>query len=301
MVSMTVSACVKRFLKWTKAKRAPKTWEHYRYQLGRLVKIAGHLLLGELTQARVTAWFSQSHPIQAVQRLCRWCAIEERSIAENPLKGMPKARMGERRRVLSRAESVRLIRAADRAFRPLLIAFRETMARPQEVRALTWDDVAQVDDGKSNDHFHAAGGSHFSLPTAKGFQWRKVDTGDRVIPISPRLSRLLLRLARRRLPFGRPIFRNRRGRAWTKNAVRSQMWRLRARLGMAPDRRGESVVAYTWRHTGATNAAAAGVRDFALAAVLGHASPRTTERYVHLRAGDVVDAMKRVWRRKRGD
>jgi site-specific recombinase XerD len=48
------------------------------------------------------------------------------------------------------------------------------------------------------------------------------------------------------------------------------------------------------RHTGATAAVRAGIRDFALAELLGHASTRTTARYVHLQPDDLRGLFDRV-------
>lgn len=275
MKSLLVSACVDRFLLWTAANRKPKTVEHYRYQLGRFVKLHGRRRLSSITPALVSSFSRAFHPVQAVQRLCSWCHRCERSVKENPLHGMPKARMGQRRRVLDRAEMVRLLRA-------------------------TWADGAgrrgvQLPPGQC-----MTSPAYFSLPTGKHFEFRTQAPDERVIPISPRLGRLLDRLARKGVTLDAPILRDSRGRPWTANAFRCRMRRLRVVAGVGPDRRGERAVLYSFRHTGATAAAVAGVGQYVLAGVLGHASPRTTERYVHPRPADLVDVMKTVWESKSG-
>ncbi len=299
MRRMSVASCVDRFVAWTAANRKAKTVDHYRYQLGRFVKEHGRRSLSSLSPALVTTWTTSRHAIQAVQRLCAWCYRWEKSVKVNPLFGMPKPRMGQRRRVLDRAEMVRLLRGSDRTFRPFLIVLRDTMARPQEVRALTWEDLVEDGRGGMVDQPSPSATSFFSLPTAKGFEFRAADPGERVIPISPRVARLLARLSRRPVTLDSPILRDSKGRAWTANAVRCRMRRLRERAGVVADRRGERAVLYSFRHTGATAAAVAGVGQYVLAGVLGHASPRTTERYVHPRPADLVAAMKRVYEVKR--
>ena len=190
------------------------------------------------------------------------------------------------------------MRAADRTFRRVLLFLRETMCRPQEARVIRWIDAVDVNSVSRRNGSEGRSSTAFSLPTAKGFERRRDQSAERIIPISPRLGRLLERLARKGVTLTDPILKDSKGRPWTNNGVRCRFRRLRVRAGLAADRRGERVVAYTLRHTGATAAAAAGVRDFRLAALLGHVSPRTTERYVHLRPADLIDTAKVVWEAK---
>jgi site-specific recombinase XerD len=74
--------------------------------------------------------------------------------------------------------------------------------------------------------------------------------------------------------------------------------RLRDKVGLGPDENGEQVVAYTMRHTSATRASARGVRDRVLAELMGHTSTTTTQRYQHLQADHLAEAIKRVNGRK---
>src|SRR4051812_24692123 len=108
MRDIHVATAVRRFLRWAAKNNAAATVKHYRYQLGRFVDHAGEMLVANITPAFVTAWARSFHRVQAVQRLCNWLTRCDRSIAVNPLAGMPKPRMGQRRRVLDRAELVRL-------------------------------------------------------------------------------------------------------------------------------------------------------------------------------------------------
>jgi len=79
-------------------------------------------------------------------------------------------------------------------------------------------------------------------------------------------GRLLLRLAIAGKEPGATIFVNRLGRPWTWNAVRCRFRRLRVRAGVAVDVNGENAVAYSVRHTSATDAVGAGVKGLVLAA-----------------------------------
>lgn len=291
-------AAVERFLAWAAVNNKPATVAVYRLYLERFVRFFGDVPLAKLTPANVTTWSQKFHPVQAVQRLLAWCHKEERSIASNPLEGMRKLKTGVRLRILSPEETLALLRGTDRAFRPFLVALRESIARPQEIRAVRPCDIRAAGGRPATEDELLAGEAFFELGAGKGFERRSDQSSVRIIPISPRLGRLLDRLLRHDRAVTEPIFRNGRGRPWTANAVRCRLRRLRVRIGLEADARGERVVAYSFRHTGATAAAAAGLRDFTLARVLGHASTRTTARYVHLQAADVIDGMKRVWEMK---
>lgn len=297
MLSLALTDCIDRFTAWTRANRAEKTAASYHYHLSRFARWIESLSadvtpprapfsVADLSPAIVTTFSRSFHHVQAVQRLCSWLTREERTLPVNPLAGMPKPRCGQRRRTLTPLERVRLLRSAEPAFRRLLLLLRETMCRPQEARALGWDALICEGDVW-----------YFTLADAKGFDRRRDTPGLRVIPVSPRCRRMLERL-RRRCDGSRPILLNTRGDPWTANAVRCQFRRLRIRLGIVADRHGERIVPYSFRHTGATLAVAAGVTDFRLMTILGHASTRTTQRYVHPRPADVVEWMKRTWELK---
>ena len=54
----------------------------------------------------------------------------------------------------------------------------------------------------------------------------------------------------------------------------------------------ESIVTYSVRHSLATIAAAAGIRDRVLADIMGHTDTRTTARYLHLQVEHLRRAME---------
>jgi integrase len=120
-------------------------------------------------------------------------------------------------------------------------------------------------------------------------------TAVRALPLDNRMLRLLSRLARKRKPAPDEfVFVNRFGLPWTSNAVRLRMARLREKLNLGPDENGEDIVAYSLRHTSATRASARGVRDRVLAELMGHSSTATTQRYQHLQADHLADAIRRT-------
>lgn len=269
-----------------KARRcSDRTIRYYRHQLGRFVAAAGgdrpadQLRPFDLRRHAV-GW----HAIQAVQRLYNW-AVDAELLAVNPIRKVPRPPLGQRRRVLRPAELARLLRAARPALRRLLVAIRFTLGRPQELRAVRWSDYRE-DLGA------------FVLADFKARDRRKDGAAARVLVVPPRLARLLARLRRRRPPSDAHVFLGDRGRPWTANALRLAVRRAARRAGL--DQVGEEhVVAYTLRHTGATAATAAGVRDRLLADLMGHASTRTTARYQHLQLEDLAEGIRRATQRRR--
>lgn len=298
MKDIRLSKAINRFLSWATTNNRPMTVYVYRHYLNRFLSAVGDVWLSSLTPAMLTGWSKKYHPVQAVQRLASWSKNCDRSIDENPLQGMPKVKVGMRRRVFSRREVTRIVRRADRRFRLVAIALRESIARPQEVRSLAWDHLYRRGGEKWNAAELLAGNCFFVIDDAKGFDRRADPDALRVIPVSPRLGRLLWRLWIRGADPKLPIFLNRAKRPWTGNAVRCQMRKLRALVGIVRDRRGENVVAYTFRHTGATQAVLKGIRGRMLSEWMGHSSERTTHRYVHLNPADLIDAAKTVWEAK---
>lgn len=298
MVSLRLSDCIARFVRWTQDNRAARTASHYSYQLGRFAASVGNVNVCRLTPATVANYSSAFAAVQSVQRLLNWLEREERSLTVNPLKGMRKPRLGMRWRVLPRRDLAALLKAAGRPFRRLLILARETAARPQELRALAWSNWRPRPDAPQSSPADALAGSYFVVPAGKGYAWRKAPAAGRVIVLSPRAARLIARLWRRRPAAAAAVLLNSAGRPWSNNAARCRMRRLRVKCGLLSDAAGEKLVLYTLRHTAATRAAAAGIQDFLLAEFLGHSSPRTTERYVHLGPADVAAAFNSHWRPK---
>jgi integrase len=98
----------------------------------------------------------------------------------------------------------------------------------------------------------------------------------RVVYLTPVLLELTRTLAQRH-PTG-PLFRNRDGRPWNRNAIRCRFRRIREKLGL-----GGGVVAYLYRHGFATDALERGVPSATVAELLGHEGTRMlATHYSHL-------------------
>ncbi|HKB42312.1 MAG TPA: site-specific integrase [Gemmataceae bacterium] len=264
----------------------PRTLAYYKDQLQRFLDAVGgnRPALGVVPH-EVEMYKTTWHSVQGAQRLYNW-GVKMGLLTENPIRSVAKPDPGQRQRILSPRETARLLRAADRDYRPFLLAMRHTIARPQEVRAFRWKYLA------------VEPVPVFVLRDFKGKKRRKDKAGARIIPLDDRMLRLLNRLARKRKPAPDDfVFLNSEGEPWTTNAVRCRMRRLRAKAGLGPDDNGEQVVCYTMRHTAATRASARGVRDRVLAELMGHTSTSTTQRYQHLQAEHLAEAIRRANRR----
>jgi site-specific recombinase XerD len=108
--------------------------------------------------------------------------------------------------------------------------------------------------------------------------------------LPPALVALCRQLAARH-PEG-PLFRNSRGTAWTRNAIRCRFRRLRGKLELGP-----GVVAYSYRHTFATEGLGAGVDLATMAELLGHVdTTMVSAHYSHLdqKAAHLREAARRA-------
>ncbi len=263
----------------------PKTLRWYRDHLKHLDQVA-ELPADALRAHHLAAIDLTNGFTRALKKLYRWGAAEQ-LVPRDPFAKLATPPAGQRERVLTRAEVARLYLAAPRPLRRLLFVQLRTIARPGEIRNLTW---GQVDlDARL-----------ITLVKFKGKRRRADKLRARLIPLPVVVVTMLRNLKRKSIdpsPAG-PVFRSARtGRAWTYNAVRCAMRRARRRAGL--DDGEEPVVCYHLRHTGATNAIRAEVGIKHLADVMGHARTSTTERYCHLDAGDLVEAIDRASRRQK--
>jgi len=284
----SLSDAVRLFLEWAEQALSPSSVAGYRRYLSRFAILHPAKLLRDITPAAVSAWSRKWYCQQAVQRLTSWATFEANLLQKNPLEGMPLPKRGRRHRTATRAELVKLRRFAPPPLRAILLAMEESLARPHEMRRVRWGNVRRIGGEPATVADLGGGQAFFLLPRFKGQEQRREDGSVRIIPITARLGRLLSRLLRGPIVPGRFIFPNLRGREWTHGALRLAIGRTRKAAGIPTDASGEAIVAYTLRHSGATAAVRAGVRDFRLAELMGHSTTRTTQRYVHLCPEDAL-------------
>lgn len=290
-----LSALVAQFLAFVKDRQAARTHDYYRTWLARFVAHVGDRDVSELRRHHLLTYARSWYEFQTAQRLFRWASVEMELIEANPFTGVKRPPLGNRRRVLSRREVVALQRGSDRTFRPFLVALVETAARPQEIRAIRWDQLRDGNGMAAVPAALSAAGGWFELTEFKSRKRRTNPNAVRVLFLTDRLRRLLARLWRCTKDKTGEIFKNADGNLWNRNSLRCRMRRLRDKLGLGADGTGEKIVLYTLRHSAATELAAAGIGEHALADVLGHTSTRTTQRYVHLQR----DALRRAFHESR--
>lgn len=290
------SQLVVKFLVWAKSCRHPKTVDVYRHYLRKFMEQIGDPPASEVTPADVTAWAKTWHQTQAVKRLYQWAVEDACLLTRNPVARVKLPPMGARRRILTPSERQSLLRCSAADLRRFLIGLRETMARPGELRHATWADVSSDDPSRDLRASLADGTACIVLWEYKARARRANADVPRIILLSPLACRLLLWLLRSRPAMHDFIFKTERGKHWTQNALRCRFRRLRRKLAVTRDARGETIVPYTYRHTSATEAAANGVRDRVLASILGHVRPDTTQRYLHLQTDHLRKAMEKHWK-----
>jgi integrase len=295
-MQLTVKRLIEMFLEWCRSALSNGSVVAYSHQLAKFQRHCGRKQVVNLCPVDITKWAKTWHEVQAITRVLSWAVHEARILLENPLPSLKPPPRNERRRILTPRQMTELVRAAEGAARNFLIGLRETFARPQEIRAASWDELQAEDPGQDLESALLEGRALIVLREYKDRKRRKDASRPRVLLVNRRLGRLLLRLLRRRRPGQTRIWCNNLGQPLTNNAVRCVMRRLRERLAITPDRFGETVVAYTFRHSVATLAAARGIRDRTLADLLGHVETRTTARYQHLDVGHLREALERLQR-----
>jgi integrase len=293
-MGMTLRELVAAFFSWADSHLAKGTCRVYRYHFERFMGAVGDVQVDSLKAHHLLLWGKTWHELQAVKRLFYWAVEKAELLERNPFKKIPLPRAGRRKRILSRKQLAAMLRRAGRQFRAFLIGMRETIARPQEVRVLCWEELHWEGGPAFFKEACRTGQAVFILENYKSRDRRADPDTPRVILVSPRLGRLLVRLARTRATLTGHVFINCEGGPWTTNALRLQMRRLAKRLDIGEDKRGEAVVCYTLRHTMATQASASGVKDRLLADLMGHTSTRTTSRYQHLDTDHLRIALAKV-------
>ncbi|MEO8082683.1 MAG: tyrosine-type recombinase/integrase [Ardenticatenales bacterium] len=258
------------------------TLDWYKSPLCKLRNMAGSRPAESLRAHHLAGIKFSTHFVRVLKALYQWASDPDQGfVAANPFRRLKTPKAGQRTRTLKRSEMVRLYRAASPCFRVLLFALAHTMARPGEMRELLWKEIRFEE-------------RVIVLTEFKCQSVRRDGVAVRLIPIDRVLSRMLMNIHRKRQPDPEShVFLGRGGKPMTANAVRCAMRVARRAAGL--DQGGKDrVVCYTMRHTGATNATRKGVRDNVLARIMGHTTTRTTARYQHLDAADMIAAIDQL-------
>jgi integrase len=241
------------------ASHGVRTYWWYREYLQSFCDAVGKLPVAELKPLHVNRWLDQ-HPdwkagrrcaVIAVKRVFNW-AHGEGLIESNPLRKLKKPAAKARDRILTPDEKAAILANYDQAdpFFDFLTALFETGARPGEVSTVTAANVSLAE-------------GVWEFQTHKTSK-RLKEPKPRVVVLTPRALELTRKLVALR-PSG-PLFLDTKGEPWNRNSIRCRFRRVRKKLGLGGD-----VVAYTSRHTFATDALEKGVPEASVAELLGHA------------------------------
>ena len=198
---------------------------------------------------------------QVLRSAFRW-AMNEGMISKNPAANMRLEQPTPRTNTIDYETHKRLVLDAmssnkSRSFALYLIASR-CGARPQQIRDVSKANI-----------FHDGQAWIFQSHKTKGKTKRSL-----VVPLSPCLQTLTRILSEIR---DGTLFLNDRGGPWTKNSVSLRMRRMREKIGI------KGLVAYSYRHTFATDALLSGTPIATVAAMLGHTDTKMVSQvYGHL-------------------
>lgn len=263
----------------------PATEAWYRAQLNKLDHAAGEYPAADLRAEHLVAVEFSNAFVRVLKALFKWACDEDVGLlTRDQFKKLKAPPCGERQRILERSEVRRLHLASGKLLRRFLFVMRHTIARPGEIRRMTWGVIQW--------ERRMIVWSKF-----KGKKRRRDGVKVRTIPLDLSTLRLLRNMYRNRVtPPGPndPVWLDRHGKEWTANGVRCQMREARERAGLDPEGVDERVVCYTMRHTSATNAVRAGVRGKLLSDIMGHARSSTTDRYLHLAGDDLVEGIDKL-------
>lgn len=270
-----------RFLEEVNRTLSPLTEEFYVRHLKPFCDLHGKRAMVEIVPYDVTAWLAstswgpttQAGAVTSIKRLFRW-AKKQGLIPVNPLVDLEKPRAKVRESILSVDQFRTLLDSAkDAAWQDFLTALWETGCRPREVATVTAIDVDL-----------ASGTWTVQNKT------RHKGEATRTIYLTPVMVEMTARLVQSR-PTG-PLFRNMRGRPWTRNAIIYRFVRARKKHGF-----GGEATAYALRHLYATDALENNVQIATVAELMGHADTKMVARvYSKLksRSGHLRDAAAKV-------
>lgn len=198
---------------------------------------------------------------QVLRSAMRW-ALNEGMISRNPAANLRLEQPQPRTGTINYQMHQTLVTAAmaskkSRSFAAYLIASR-CGARPQQIRDVTAKHVLPDNSAWVFFKHKTQGKTHKPL----------------VVPLSPCLQTLTRIFAASRQ---KQLFLNDEGNPWTKNSVSLRFRRLREQVGL------HGIVAYSYRHSFATDALLAGASIATVAAMLGHTDAKMVSQvYGHL-------------------
>lgn len=250
------------YLDWCEQNRSRGTYTNQKLYLESFINSIGRRLkIAALKAHHITKWLdgfectstSKNDAVSVAQRMFNW-AIEQQYISVSPIARVAKPKRKRRDVVYTPDQWKAIQEHAQGSLKDILNFLWLTGCRPKEARIVTANHV--------HDDLVI-----FQPDQAKG------ETDARVIFLIPDAKSLLDRQILK-YPAGE-LFRNSRGRAWTKDAVICRLSRISEKVGFR-------VIAYGARHSFATNALIRAVDTVSLSHLMGHRSTRMINNYAHL-------------------
>lgn len=207
----SVCAVLDAYLDWVKDWRAAGTYQWYAEHLNKFAQFIGpKLKLLDLRERHVTKWIDERHKkaapdtiygaIRAVQRAMNW-AVKRGYLPSNPVKGVEKPRQQPREAVITPKQFEEILsRCTDQSARDLFTVLWETGCRVEEIRRVEASNFNQNE---------------------RCWQFTRAHSKGRRIPRTVYLTDTAFEITQRlagQNPEG-PMFRNRQGKPWTKNAI----------------------------------------------------------------------------------
>lgn len=237
--------------------------------LGQFVALLGDKPIGELRPADLMFWVQSNRQWQScwtvrrvyssVRRPFSWAA-RLRVIDRDPFVGLSHP-CGQRGRPMTDEELRAILAHTDKWFRRIVFFAAITGARTSEVAAIEWP------------HLDLRRG----CVVLTHHKTKHVHGRNRVIVLSQVLLDMLASIRKSVHVHPRFVFTNKRGTPWTRHTIARKLARLVKRIGL--DRMCRF---YGLRHRFGTEAIMRGLDIKTVAEMMGHASIRMTEHYIHL-------------------
>ena len=256
------------FLAWTHENRAERTHERYQELLQSFIDFVGDIPIESVKAFLVQQWFeqhdwnstTQNTAGRAIKRALNW-AEDMGYCDRNPISGMTLPKSRARTSTISVDEFDELIsHVHDRNFSDLLMVSYDSGSRPQEINRLEARHI-QLDKQRA------------VIPTdeaKKGIPRAIYLPTDRSLAI---IKRLMIQH-----PSGL-LFRNTKGRQWTRSAIKCRFARLEEKVG-------KRFRQYDLRRTWITGKIKAGVDSHVVASLSGHQSTQMIDRHYSVIADD---------------
>ena len=216
-----VAAIIDAYLEWVQRNRAEATYEWYRHRLQRFVDKYPSMRVAALKPFHVEKWVDDYDVAPTTRRnyfrsikTCLGWAVKQGYIERNPIEALQVPGAERREVYIPPDEFEHLLEfVPEQNFRELLLTTYQTGCRPQELLRVT---AAFVDVNEKRWVFPQSKSKGKKAP-------RIIYLPDAVLEITQRLME--------QEPDGE-LFRNSKGRPWTKDAVNCAFDRLQNRMGL---------------------------------------------------------------------